>query len=193
MVLCSDKMAEITYMNDFGLDKVPTDPFGIKEMLSALQGYSEENGFECPMIWLGKRGDVLVPFAVPLHLFSTDKQFAYDGHVVFVLNNDVANKDRVHAFISKLAEPILLTVQLKEVSQKDTYEGVGMKIAPTRWSDDNGNEYEVYMKGEMDMETFGQLMQQIEYIGSNIIYKDYSTKDPIDTYWQLSSETQKEF
>lgn len=146
------------------------DPFGISKMLAELKTYCKEQGFESPITWLGKRGDVLVPFAVPLHLFNTDKQFAYDGHVVFVLNDDVANKDRVHTYISQLEEPILLTVQLKEASHKDKYESVGMKLAPIRWSDDNGNEYEVYMKGEMDMESFGQLMQQMEHIGNTIIY-----------------------
>ena len=163
-------MGEVNSMNNFGLDKVPTDPFRIKEMLSALRAYCEENGFERLMTWLGKRNDVLVPFAVPLHLFCTDKQFDYDGHVVFVLYDDVADESRVQTYLNQLAEPILLTVQLKEASYRDKYEGVGMKIVPTRWTDANDNEHEVYMKGEMDMETFGQLMQQIEYIGGNIIY-----------------------
>ncbi len=149
------------------------DPFGINKMLAELKAYCKEQGFEFPITWLGKRDDILVPFAVPLHLHSDDRQFPYDGHVVFVLNDDVANRDRVQAYLSQLTEPMLLTVQLKETSLRNKYEGVGMKLAPTRWSDNEGNEYEVYIKGNMDMETFGHLMEQMEYIGSNIIYKDY--------------------
>ena len=39
------------------------------------------------------------------------------------------------------------------------------------WSDKKQNEYEVYAKGRLEMGGFVNLMERVEYIGKEIIYK----------------------
>lgn len=41
---------------------------------------------------------------------------------------------------------------------------------PVTWSDHYQNEYEVYVKGHFTMDEFVSLMEQVEYIGKDIVY-----------------------
>ena len=47
---------------------------------------------------------------------------------------------------------------------------------PVTWSDDRHNEYEVYTKGHFEMGGFVNLMERIEYIGKEIVFR-YSNQD----------------
>ena len=44
---------------------------------------------------------------------------------------------------------------------------------PVCWSDDFQNEYKVYTKGRFEMGGFVNLMEHVEYIGKEIVYKYY--------------------
>lgn len=41
---------------------------------------------------------------------------------------------------------------------------------PVTWSDNAGRVYEVFLKGQLDMGAFANLMERVEYIGKEIIY-----------------------
>jgi hypothetical protein len=47
---------------------------------------------------------------------------------------------------------------------------------PVTWADYQQNEYEVYTKGHLEMGGFVNLMERIEYIGKEIVYKDEDGK-----------------
>ena len=42
---------------------------------------------------------------------------------------------------------------------------------PVTWSDKNHNEFEVYAKDHLEMGGFVNLMERVEYIGKEIVYK----------------------
>ena len=41
---------------------------------------------------------------------------------------------------------------------------------PVTWKDHNQNEYEVYVKGHLEMGIFVKLIEQLEYIGKEIVF-----------------------
>lgn len=43
---------------------------------------------------------------------------------------------------------------------------------PVTWMDEAGREYEVFLKGLLEMGSFANLMMHVEYIGKKIIYHD---------------------
>lgn len=52
-------------------------------------------------------------------------------------------------------------------------EDVPMAGGDVTWSDEAGREYEVYVKGQLDMGPFANLMERVEYIGREIVYRYY--------------------
>ena len=49
---------------------------------------------------------------------------------------------------------------------------VGMMKIPVTWADYQQKEYVVYAKGNLEMGGFVNLMERVEYIGKEIVYKD---------------------
>ena len=56
-------------------------------------------------------------------------------------------------------------------SQQRFYKSIGLTKMPVTWSDHHQNEYEVYVKGQLIMDEFASLMERVEYIGKEIVYK----------------------
>ena len=56
-------------------------------------------------------------------------------------------------------------------NQKRFYNSIGLIKMPVTWSDKNHNEFEVYAKGHLEMGAFVNLMERVEYIGKEIVYK----------------------
>jgi hypothetical protein len=69
-----------------------------------------------------------------------------------------------------LGEPVVLTTRMPEGLSRqrnnlDFYRSVGMTRMPITWEDEAQREYEVYVKGYIDMGPFANLMERMEYIG----------------------------
>jgi hypothetical protein len=47
---------------------------------------------------------------------------------------------------------------------------------PVMWSDEAQRDYEVYVWGDMLMDTFANVMERVEYIGKEIVYKYYEQR-----------------
>lgn len=50
------------------------------------------------------------------------------------------------------------------------YKNLGFMKMPVTWSDEAQRDYEVYVKGDMMMDTFAYAMEQMKYIGREIVY-----------------------
>ena len=75
--------------------------------------------------------------------------------------------------LKDLGEPVVLTSKVAEMPnhQQRFYESVGLVKMPVSWEDDAQNEYEVYVYGNMVMDSFAYVMEQVEYIGKEIVYR----------------------
>lgn len=113
-------------------------------------------------------------YAVSLHFVGHDRWEDFDVKVVFL-------KDRRHKKFRKrretkligrisdnIQEPIVLTLPaVMSTERSNMLKDFGFMLMPVRWSanDDNEDEYEVYMKGQMEMGGFANMMEQIKKIG----------------------------
>ncbi len=161
-------------------DDVPMasgDVFGINDMLDRLKAFCMERGLEVPMTRLIEVDDVLMPYAVPLHLVRNDQMCQYDVVVVFLLvvfpdrENREAEACRLEVMAEKFGKPWLLTTKAAFSPRQDQfYRKLGFMKMPVTWSDKAGRVYEVFMKGQLEMGSFVSLMEHVEYIGKEIIY-----------------------
>ena len=75
-------------------------------------------------------------------------------------------------FVVALAVEVLTSKVAESPSdQKFFYNSIGLIKMPVSWSDENQNVYEVYAKGHLEMGGFVNLMERLEYIGKEIVYK----------------------
>ncbi len=51
-----------------------------------------------------------------------------------------------------------------------TFKVMGLMRMPVTWADSNQNVYEVYIKGQLEMGCFVTLMENVEYIGKEMVY-----------------------
>ena len=73
----------------------------------------------------------------------------------------------------ELGEPVVLTVKAMALARQQLFfKHVGMMKMPVTWADYQQNEYVVYAKGKLEMGGFVNLMERVEYIGKEIVYKD---------------------
>ena len=120
---------------------------------------------------------VLRPYFIPLHLVKNDWMDQFDAEVVFLLL-DFPNREKREAEECKLKvvakefeRPCLLTTKAVFLSRQDSFYGsFGFMKMPVTWSDKAGREYEVFMKGQLEMGSFVSLMERVEYIGKEIVY-----------------------
>ena len=81
-----------------------------------------------------------------------------------------------HMF-EELGEPVVLTVKaVASPRQQLFFKHVGLMKMPVTWADYQQNEYEVYTKGHLEMGGFVNLMERIEYIGKEIVFKEEDGK-----------------
>lgn len=55
--------------------------------------------------------------------------------------------------------------------QQRFYKSIGLVKMPVSWEDDAQNEYEVYVYGNMVMDSYAYVMEQVGYIGKEIVYR----------------------
>ena len=162
-------------------DDVPMalgDPFEVNDLQDRLKAFCKEHGLEAPRFWVFPPDGCYVCHAVSLHLMSKDKQYEFDAKIIFELKdfsgmeNRDAESNRLRCMFEDLGEPIILTSKVAEFpnNQHSFFKSIGLSKMPVTWSDHHKKMYEVYMKGNLIMDEFVSLMEQIEYIGKEIVY-----------------------
>lgn len=162
-------------------DDVPMacgDEFGISDLQDRLTSFCKEQGLEMPRFWIFPPNGVYINYAVSLHLTGKDRWEEFDAKVVYLLKdlNEIGNNEalanRLRCMFEDLGEPVVLTVKADESSNQQLFfKGFGMTRMPVTWSDEHLQDYEVYTLGEIDMGGFVNLMERVEYIGKEIVYK----------------------
>ena len=162
-------------------DDVPMvcgDVFGTNDWQDRLKAFCREQGMEMPRFWIFPPNGVYMCYAVSLHLTGKDRWEEFDANVVYLLKglneigNNVALGNRLRCMFEDLGEPIVLTVKADETShQQHFFKGLGMTKMPVTWADGHPQDYEVYAQGEIDMGGFVNLMERMEYIGREIVYR----------------------
>ena len=148
-------------------DDVPMacgDVFGTNDLQDRMKAFYREQGLEMPKFRIFPPNGVYMCYAVSLHLTGKDRWEAFDANVVYLLKD--------------LGEPIVLTAKMAErpFSQQRFYKSIGLVRTPVTWSDNHQNDYEAYVKGELEMGGFVNLMEHVEYIGKEIVYTENNGK-----------------
>ena len=169
----------------------PVDPFGTDRMTDALKVFCREQGMDAPEFWIinpdryiDHEGGCLMPYAAVLHLAGKDRWEEFEARAIFLLtdfsereNREMERSKLVIAF-RDFGEPVVLTTWMPEGLSRQRnnlnfYRSVGMTRMPITWEDEAQREYEVYVKGQLEMGSFVSLMERMEYIGRAIVYKNY--------------------
>ena len=159
--------------------EIPKDPFGVDNLQDRLKTFCKEQGLEVPRFWIFPPDGYYICHAVSLHLNGKDRWEEFDTNVVFVLEdfsireNREMEAGRLQCIFEDMGEPIVLTSKMAESpsNQQRFYKSIGLTKMPVTWSDDNQNEYEVYAKGYLEMGGFVNLMERVECIGKDIVYR----------------------
>ncbi len=159
------------------------DQFGLNDMQDRLKAFCKEQGLDIPQFWIIKPDSYYLGYAVSLHLNGKDRWEEFDAKVIYVLrdfsgreNREIEERLLKHMF-KELGEPIVLTVmEVESPNQQRFFKEIGMMKMPVTWSDSNKNDYAVYAKGNLEMGGFVNLMERIEYIGKEIVYKEEHEK-----------------
>lgn len=162
-------------------DDVPMasdDVFGVNDIQDRLKAFCREQGLEMPRFWVFPPNGVYMCYAASLHLKGEDKGEVLDAKIIFMLGNlsEIGNlealENRLNCVLAELGEPIILTAKANEtLGQQQFFKGVGLMKMPVTWSDNHRNEYEVYTKGQLEMGCFVTLMEHVECIGAEIVYR----------------------
>ena len=139
----------------------PVDPFGTDRMTDALRAFCREHGMDAPEFWMinpdryiDPEGGCLMPYAAVLHLSGKDRWEEFEASAFFLLTdfsereNREMERSKLEIAFRDLGEPVVLTTRM-----------------PITWEDEAQREYEVYVKGNIDMGPFATLMERVEYIG----------------------------
>ena len=159
--------------------EIPKDPFGTDDLQDRLKAFCREQGLEAPRFWIFQPNGYYICHAVSLHLNGKDRWEEFDANVIFVLKdfsireNREMEANRLKSMFKDLGEPIVMTTKMAESpsNQQRFYKSIGLTKMPVTWSDHHQNEYEVYVKGELEMGGFVNLMERIEYIGKEYVYR----------------------
>ena len=153
------------------------DFFGVNDMLGRLEVFCREQGIEQPMMRLIEVDGVLRPYFIPLHLVKNDRMDQFDAEVIFLLTDfperehREAEACRLSVMAEEFGRPCLLTTRAVFSSRQDSfYERFGFMKMPVTWSDEADNEYEVFLKGQLEMCSFVSLIEYVEYLGKEIVY-----------------------
>ena len=155
------------------------DVFGVNALQDGMRTFCKEQGWEMPRFWIFPPGGRYVCHCLSLHLKGKGNWKDVEASVVFMLmdfstmDNREVEANRLCSMLKDLGEPVVLTSKVAErpAHQQRFYESVGLVKMPVRWEDDAQNEYEVYVYGNMLMDSFAYVMEQVEYIGKEIVYR----------------------
>ena len=161
----------------------PVDPFGTDRMTDALKAFCREQGMNAPEFWIINPDRYYMGYATSLHLSGKDRWEEFDAKVIFLLRdfsdreNREAEERLLNHMFEELGEPVVLTVKAETSPRQQLFfKHVGLMKMPVTWADYQQNEYVVYAKGKLEMGGFVNLMERIEYIGKEIVYKEEDGK-----------------
>lgn len=159
------------------------DLFGMNDLQNRLRMFCKEQGMDVPQFWIIQPDGYYMGYAVSLHLSGKDRWEEFDANVIFLLKdfsereNREAEKRLLNHMFEELGEPVVLTVKaVASPLQQRFFKGVGLSKMPVTWADYQQNEYVVYAKGKLEMGGFVNLMERIEYIGKEIVFKEEDGK-----------------
>lgn len=154
------------------------DESGVSDLQDRLKAFCREQGLEMPKFRIFPPDGVYMRYAVSLHLTGKDRWEEFDAKVIYLLKdlNEIGNNEalenQLRCLFEDLGEPVVLTIKADESpNQQCFFKGLGMMRMPVTWSDEHQQDYEVYAKGHLDMDGFVNLMERVEHIGKEIIYK----------------------
>jgi len=155
------------------------DEFGVNDLQDKMKAFCREWALDVPCFWVFPPDGCYVCHAVSLHLTSKDVREDYDASAIFELKdfsgmeNRNAEANRLRCMFEELGEPIVLTSKVAEFpnNQHSFFKRVGLTKMPVTWLDHHQNEYEVYVKGDLGMGEFVNVMEWVEYIGKEIVYR----------------------
>lgn len=157
---------------------IPCDPFGTDNLQDRLKAFCFEYDLDMPKFWVFPPNGVYMCYAVSLHLKGNDRWEEFDSNLIFMLKSldEIKNLDalenRLHYIIEDIGEPVVVTMKTDETAQQlEFFKRMGLLNIPVTWSDDNQNLYKVYVKGQLEMGGFVNLMEHVEYIGKEVIFK----------------------
>ena len=161
-------------------DDVPMacgDEFGVNDLYDRLTAFCREQGLEMPRFWIFPPNGVYMCYAVSLHMKGKERWEVFDANVVYLLKdlNEIGKNEalanRLHCMFEDLGEPVVLTVKADESSNLlHFFKGLEMTRIPVTWTDEHQQDYEVYTKCHIEMGGFVNLMEQVEFIGKEIVY-----------------------
>ena len=165
-------------------DPVPSnDLFGMNDLQDRLKMFCKEQGVDVPLFWIIQSDGYYMGYAVSLHLSGKDRWEEFDAKVIFLLKdfsereNREAEERLLNHMFEELGEPVVLTVKaVVSPHQQQFFKHVGLMKMPVTWADYQQNEYGVYAKGKLEMGGFVNLMERIEYIGKEIVFKEEDGK-----------------
>lgn len=140
-------------------------------MANELKAYCKEQGYDKPKFW---PASCTKDYAVSIRMRGNDLWEEFEANVVFIIGEHRNNEAKILGqILNELQEPVVLTVPLAISANKQAlYRSLGFLLVPARWTNNkNLEEHEVYIKGQMGMGGFVNLM---EHIGSEIV----TTKRP---------------
>lgn len=159
------------------------DLFGMNDLQNRLKMFCKEQGVDIPQFWIIQPNGFYMGYAASLHLSGKDRWEEFDARVVFLLKdfsereNRKAEERLLKHMLEELGEPVVLTVKtVASPRQQLFFKHVGLMKMPVTWADYRQNEYGVYAKGKLEMGGFVNLMERIEYIGKEIVYKEEDGK-----------------
>lgn len=155
------------------------DEFDVNDLQERVKAFCKEQGWEMPRFWIFPPGGYSVCHCLSLHLKGKGNWKDVEASVVFMLmdfstmDNREVEANHLSSMLKDLGEPVVLTskVAARPARQQRFYESVGLVKMPVSWEDDAQNEYEVYVYGNMVMDSFAYVMEQVEYIGKEIVYR----------------------
>ena len=160
-----------------------SDPFGMNYLQDRLKMFCKDQGLDVPQFWIIQPDGYYMSYAVSMHLSGKDRWEEFDAEVIYVLR-DFSDRENLEAeerllnhMFEELGEPVVLKIKaVASPRQQRFFKGVGLSKMPVTWGDDYQNVYEVYTKGHLEMGGFVNLMERIEYIGKEIVYKEEDGK-----------------
>lgn len=161
----------------------PCDPFGMNDLQDRLKLFCKEQGMDIPQFWIIQPDGYYMGFAASMHLSGKDRWEEFDAKVIFLLKDFSERKNReaeerlLNHMFEELGEPVVLTIREVDLPDRQRFfKGIGLMKMPVTWSDTCQNVYDVYAKGNLEMGGFVNLMERIEYIGKEIVYKEENGK-----------------
>ena len=138
------------------------------KIVRELSKHGWEHGYDNLRFWpAGYSKD----YAVSMHMTGNDRWEEFDANVVFILGENGKNNAKLlDHILEELQEPVVLTVPLAvPTSQQILFKSLGLVLVPARLTNKNQEEYNVYIKGQMGMGGFVNLMEHMENIGGHVV------------------------